>query len=68
MSPFFANKGYHPSLQVQTIHKLISILAEKFIVDLIDTHMRLKQAIAEAQARYQDLANARRSKTSHLPA
>jgi len=48
------------------MHKLTSILAEKFIADLIDTHMRLKQAIVEAQAKYQDLANARHSKTSHL--
>jgi len=58
MSPFFANKGYYPSLQVQTTCKLVT--------DLVNTHTRLKQAIAEAQARYQDPADARCSKTLYL--
>ena len=63
MSSFFTNKGYHPSLQVQTMHELASIPAEKFVIDLMNTHMRLKQAIVEAQARYQGPADARRSPT-----
>jgi len=45
------------------MHELTSIPAEKFIVDLADTYMRLKQAIAETQARYQGLADTRHSKT-----
>jgi len=48
MSFFFVNKEYYFNLQVQTIHKLASILAEKFIADLKNIHMRLKQAIVEA--------------------
>jgi len=62
ISLFFANKGYHSNLQVQTMHKLASIPAEKFVVDLKDIHMRLKQAIAEAQSRYQGLADTRHLK------
>ena len=58
ISPFFANKGYHSSLQVQITCKLIT--------DLVNTYTRLKQAIAEAQARYQGPADARCSKATYL--
>jgi len=62
ISPFFANKGYHPSLQVQLTHKVTSQPAETFVVNLEETHAKLKQAIAAAQLRYQGLADARRTK------
>jgi len=61
LSPFFANKGYYPSLQVWTAHELSSQSAEKFVVDLETMHIELKQAIAEVQEHYQGLADAQQS-------
>jgi len=57
LSPFFTNKGYYPSLQVWTARKLSLQSAKKFVVDLETMHMELKQAIAEAQGRYQGPAD-----------
>jgi len=62
MSPFFANKGYHPNLQVRTTRELSSQSAENFVANLESTHAELKQAIAEAQKCYQGPADARRTR------
>jgi len=61
MSPFFANKGYHPDLQVWTTQELPSQTAETFIVNLEEMHRELKQTIVEAQKCYQGPADACRS-------
>jgi len=61
MSPFFTNKGYYPNLQVWTVWELTSSAAEMFVADLEEMHAELKQAIAEAQRRYQGLADARQT-------
>jgi len=58
---FFANKGYYPSLQVQTAHELSLQSAKKFIADLETTHMELKQAITKTQKCYQGPADAQQS-------
>src|SRR6266478_10242870 len=53
VSPFFANKGYHPSLVVEPNIQVSSIGAQCFISDLDNLHTELKQSIAKAQECYQ---------------
>src|SRR6266436_893126 len=61
VSPFFANKGYHPSLVVEPNIQVSSIGAQHFISDLDDLHMELKRSIAKAQECYQKYADEHRS-------
>src|SRR5258707_8161384 len=61
VSPFFANKGYHPSLMVEPNVQVSSIGAQCFISDLDDLHTELKRSIAKAQERYQKYADEHRS-------
>ena len=60
VSPFFANKGYHPNLEVYPERDLASARAREFAVDLGELHEALKDNIREAQQRYQKTADARR--------
>jgi hypothetical protein len=60
ISPFFANKGYHPNLQVQIERELVSENAKKFVADLDGLHSELKLSIADAQKQYQVSADRRR--------
>jgi hypothetical protein len=63
VSPFFANKGYHPNITIHPECNLASQRACQFAVDLDNLHTTLKTKITEAQCRYQ------RSTDSHqLPA
>ena len=55
--PFYANKGYHPNLTVHQERDLASIRARDFVTDLDELHRELKQHIADAQCRYQHLAD-----------
>ena len=57
MSPFFANKGYHPNLAVHPERDLASTRAREFAVDLGELHNALKTNIAQAQQRYQKSAD-----------
>jgi hypothetical protein len=41
VSPFFANKGYNPNLEVHPEHKLASAQDHDFIVDLGELHQEL---------------------------
>src|ERR1700734_2168450 len=61
ISPFFANKGYHPNLTVHPERDLASSRAKDLVVNLDELHQELKSAIAEAQLRYQGPADARRT-------
>jgi len=61
LSPFFANKGYHPRLQLLLDQQLLSEEVRLFLAELEGIHSRLKQAIMDAQVRYQKPADARRS-------
>jgi len=61
ISPFFANKGYNPSLEVHIERELVSESAKEYVADLDELHSELKLSIAEAQKRYQVSADARRS-------
>ena len=60
VSPFFANKGYHPNLSIHPERDLASQAAREYAVDLQDLHEMLKSNMAEAQARYRVTADARR--------
>jgi hypothetical protein len=60
LSPFFANKGYHPQLTVHPERDVASARAREFAVDLGELHDYLKDNIRQAQQRYQKSANSRR--------
>ena len=60
ISPFFANKGYHPNLTVHPERDLASARAKDLIVNLDELHQELKATIADAQTRYQSSADAKR--------
>src|SRR5258705_7655906 len=57
VSPFFANKGYHPSFMAEPNEQVSSPEAQCFISDLDDLHMELKQSITRAQEHYQKYAD-----------
>jgi len=59
ISPFFANKRYHPCLDIQPGLALLSEGAQNYSANLEKTHIHLKQSIADAQARYKRFANNR---------
>jgi len=59
ITPFFANKGYHPNLMVHPEHDLASTHTHNFVTDLDELHQQLRQHIAEAQRRYQTSADSR---------
>ena len=61
ISPFFANKGYHPNITVHPERDLTSNRARDFAVDLDQLHQELREHIAAAQQRYQGPADARRT-------
>ena len=49
ISPFFANKGYHPNLTVHPERDLASSHARDLVVNLDELHQELKSTISEAQ-------------------
>src|SRR5215472_3728567 len=53
ISPFFANKGYHPNIIVHPEQDLASSRARDFVVDLDELHTVLKSEIELAQQCYQ---------------
>ncbi len=57
VSPFFANKGYHPSLMAEPNVQVSSTGAQHFISDLDDLHAELKQSIVKAQECHQKYAD-----------
>ena len=61
ISPFLANKGYHPNLTVHLEHDLTLSHAKDLVVDLDELHQELKATIAKAQLRYQGPADAKQS-------
>ena len=60
VSPFFANKGYHPNLAIHPERDMASARARDFAIDLGELHDNLKVHIAQAQRRYQRAADHRR--------
>ena len=61
ISPFFANKGYHPNITAHLDRDLTSARAREFVTDLDELHRELREQIAAAQRRYQGPADARRT-------
>lgn len=49
ISPFFANKGYHPNITVHPECDLASACACKFIIDLDKLHQFLRTQVSKAQ-------------------
>jgi hypothetical protein len=58
LSPFYANKGYHPNLAVHPKWDLASSRARDFALDIDQVQTALKEQIKSAQSRYQVLADA----------
>ena len=63
-SPFFANKGYNPSLDIHTDRDIANARAREYAVDLGELHQFLRDQMTAAQARYQGPADARRTAAS----
>ena len=59
VSPFFANKGYHPNITIYPERDLSSACTRDFAVDLDELHGFLQEAMSEAQKRYQQYADAK---------
>src|SRR5258705_2979883 len=57
ISPFFANKGYHPMLSTNLLAPSSSSEAQCYVADLDQLHSQLKVSIAEAQEHYQKAAD-----------
>ena len=60
VSPFFANKGYHPNLAVFPERDMASARAREYAIDLGELHEDLKENIRHSQQRYQKAADNRR--------
>ena len=58
VSPFFANKGYHPNITVHPEHNIASSRARDFAIDLDELQSTLKAEISAAQQCYQKSADA----------
>ena len=61
VSPFFANKGYHPNITVHPEREVSLARARELAVNLDELHQELRNEIAEAQRRYQGPADKRRT-------
>ena len=61
VSPFFANKGYHPNITVYPERDLSSARAREYSIDLDSLHQFLREEMAHAQERYQGPTDAKRS-------
>ena len=66
LSPFFANKGYHPTLATAPDAPALSADAQQFVAELNELHAELKTNIAEAQQHYQVYADQRRAPAPNL--
>ena len=52
LTPFYANKGYHPSITIHLKCNIASTRAQDFAVDLDDLHQQLQSHISDMQKRY----------------
>lgn len=57
ISPFFANKGYHPAVTIHSEKEVASSYAHDFAVNLQDLHAYLRESISGAQERYKETAD-----------
>ena len=49
ITPFFANKGYHPNISIHPEQDLALLQAQDFVIDLNELHLQLKKTISTAQ-------------------
>jgi hypothetical protein len=61
ITPFFANKGYHPSVTIHPEKEVASSYAKDFAVNLQELHIYLKEQITQAQVRYKETADRNRA-------
>src|SRR3979490_422382 len=61
ISPFLANKGYHPNISVHPKQDLASTRARDFAVNLDELYQELRKTISEAQQQYSTSADHRRT-------
>ena len=61
LTPFYANKGYHPSITIHPEHDIASTRAWHFAVNLDDLHQQLWSHISNAQKRYSVSAEKRQT-------
>jgi hypothetical protein len=66
VSPFFANKGYHPNITVHPERELASRRAHEYVVDLDELHAELRHQLTEAQIKGLRTAAGLRLLTSKL--
>src|SRR5260221_11822264 len=66
VSPFFTNKGYHPSFAMEPNEQVSSPEAQCFISDLDDLHTELKRRITKAKESYKKYADEHCSQASPL--
>jgi len=57
ITPFYANKGYHPNITVRPETDIRSDLAQDFVVNLDELHSFLQDEITNAQKRYKEQAD-----------
>jgi len=57
VSPFFANKGYHPNITVHPKHDIASSRAHDFAINLNELQSTLKAEISAAQQCYHKSAD-----------
>jgi hypothetical protein len=67
ISPFFANKGYHPNISIHLECDLTSAQARDFAVDLDELHKELRIQILDAQKHYQVQADQKRTLALDFP-
>src|SRR5260370_11894564 len=66
VSPFFANKGYHPEFTADPQANTLSAEVQTFVADLECTQAELKENIPQAQERYQKNADKHRAEAPEL--
>src|SRR5258708_15324066 len=66
VSPFFANKGYHPEFTADLQVETSSAKVQAFVVDLECVQVELKENIAQAQERYWKNADKHRMEAPKL--
>ena len=52
LTPFYTNKGYHPSITIHPKWDIASTRAQDFAVNLNDLHQQLQSHISDTQKRY----------------
>ena len=66
VSPFFANKGYHPEFTMDPQAETSSAKVQTFVADLEHIQAELKESIAQAQERYRRNADKHRAEAPEL--